>query len=177
MERVAVIGLPLAEVMGFRPSVNNKTEESEQAETAFDNEMQSAVRTSERQNRGEASGTRQQTTTTVSAGAPKETDWLPPIPAAKTGSVLELENPIPKVQELLVELGINPAQLQFELLDDVVSNPLGSGHVNHLMRVRMPNGWKEDFAVEYILRNPKITAHEIVNLSRLPPAPEHLRYV
>ncbi len=74
-------------------------------------------------------------------------------------------------------MGINPEGIQFDLLDDVVSNPLGEGHVNHLMRVRMPTGWKLDFAVEYILRNPAITAHEISALNKLPEAPAHLRGV
>lgn len=111
------------------------------------------------------------------AALPGNQEWLAPIPAAKGGSVFELENPIPQVQDLLVKMGLNPAEMQFELLDDVNSNPLGSGHVNHLMRVKTPNGWKNDFAVEYILRNPSITANEIAAMRRLPPAPDHLRYV
>ena len=87
-----------------------------------------------------------------------------------------MENPIPSVQDLLLKMGINPAEVKFELVDDVINN-LGGSYVNHLMRVNMPNGWKEDFAVEYILRNPTITANEIAALSRLPSAPPHLRGV
>jgi hypothetical protein len=103
------------------------------------------------------------------------TDWIPPVPAAAGGSVHDLENPIPRVQELLRGLGLEPASMSFALLDDVLTNPLGGGHVNHLMRVQTANGRREDYAVEYILRNPSITAHEIASLSRLPIAPEHLR--
>ena len=116
-------------------------------------------------------------TAAVSAPRPPlETDWNPPLRSATSGSVFDMENPIPKVQDLLVKMGINPAEVKFELVDDVINN-LGGSYVNHLMRVNMPNGWKEDFAVEYILRNPSITANEIAALNRLPAAPPHLRGV
>lgn len=103
-----------------------------------------------------------------------EPDRLPIIPAATSGSVFDMENPIPRVQQRMRELGLDYSGAQFELLDETASG-IGGTIVNHYMRVRTPNGWKEDFAVEYILRNPSITANEIAGMMRRPPAPSHLR--
>ncbi len=103
-------------------------------------------------------------------------DWIAPLASAKSGSVFDMENPIPTVQNLLIKMGINPAEIKFELVDDVVNN-MGGSYVNHLMRVDMPNGWRENFAVEYIQRNPSITANEIAALARREPAPPGLRGV
>jgi hypothetical protein len=167
MERVAVIGLPLASVMGF----GRKDELRAQPKEAFGEQLQAVMAVDERQKTDVATESRQPDS------AASSQDWLPPIAATNSGSVLQLENPIPKVQDLLVKMGINPAEMQFELLDDVNSNPLGAGHINHLMRVKTSNGWKNDFAVEYILRNPSITANEIAAMKRLPTAPDHLRWV
>ncbi len=103
-------------------------------------------------------------------------DWIAPLASAKSGSVFDMQNPIPGVQDLLIKMGINPAEIKFELVDDVINN-MGGSYVNHLMRVDMPNGWRENFAVEYIQRNPSITANEIAALGRRDPAPPHLRGV
>ena len=103
-------------------------------------------------------------------------DWIAPLASAKSGSVFDMENPIPTVQNLLIKMGINPAEIKFELVDDVVNN-MGGSYVNHLMRVDMPNGWRENFAVEYIQRNPSITANEIAALARRESAPPGLRGV
>jgi hypothetical protein len=146
------------------------------------------ITVSERQDSGAGAGTRQYVITvdpvasrSVSAvaqpagqapaaaaavRAPLETDWIPPLRSATSGSVFDMENPIPKVKDLLVKVGVNPIGMQFELLDDVINN-LGGSYVNHLMRVTTPNGRVENYAVEYIHRNPSITAHEIVAQSKL----------
>lgn len=103
-----------------------------------------------------------------------EPDRLPIIPAATEGSVFDMENPIPRVQQQMRELGLDYSGATFQLLDESVSG-VGGTIVNHYLRVNTSNGWKEDFAVEYILRNPTITAHEIAAMMRRAPAPEHLR--
>lgn len=166
---VGSISLSLAEVMGF----NRKDAVQPQVEkAAFGEELNSAITTARQEVVGVAD-----IRPAVSPAAAAAADTLAPIAASNKGSVFDLENPIPKVQDLLIKMGINPAEIQFELLDDVNSNPLGTGHINHLLRVRTPNGWKEDYAVEYINRNANITANEIAGLRRLPTAPEHLRGV
>jgi hypothetical protein len=169
-----VIGLSLATVMGY----GGKDAAQAKEKTAFGEELQSAITVGGRQEVAVATENGQ---AAAALAAPVAADgamnWLAPIAATNTGSVHELENPIPRVQDLLIKMGINPAEIQFEFVDDVNSNPLGTGHVNHFLRVRTPNGWKEDYAVEYINRNANITAIEIAMLRRLPTAPDHLRGV
>ena len=197
-----VIGLPLASVMGFRPDPVQQQQQltreegfSEELRTRMaDSSGRSPVsapelpRTSERQDPGAAAGIRQAAPQTVELPVANDAPARPPvgesnapsitpIRASLDGSVFQLENPIPKVTELLTKMGIDVAGIQFERLDDAVSNPLGAGHVNHLMRVKTSNGWKEDYAVEYILRGPSITANEIAAQARRPEAPPHLRGV
>lgn len=116
----------------------------------------------------------------AAAGAPasaSEPDRLPIIPAATSGSVFAMENPIPRVQQRMRELGLDFSGAQFELLDETAASPGAGQIVNHYLRVRTPNGWKEDFSVEYVLRNPTITANEIAGMFRRQAAPAHLRYV
>ena len=128
---------------------------------------------------GSAAATAASNVSSPSAGATRPvlaTDWIAPLASARSGSVFDMENPIPKVQELLIKMGINPGEIKFELVDDVINN-MGGSYVNHLLRVDMPNGWRENFAVEYIHRNPSITANEIAALGRREPAPAHLRGV
>ncbi len=192
-----VIGLPLATVMGYnREGSPEGPGPSLQQDAAFGEQLRTAILDSTNRAAGGngqggvrqdcgvgATGNRQAAAATAvdpAAGEGagrrvRDTDWIPPIAATNTGSVTDFENPIPRMRDLLAQLGINPASIQFELLDDVNVNPMGGGHINHLMRVQTPNGRKEDYAVEYILRNPSITANEIVALNRLPTAPEHLR--
>ncbi len=90
-------------------------------------------------------------------------------------SVFALENPIPKLQEALRSIGIEPAGMKFELLDDVASGP-GGTRVNHYLRVQMPGGWEEDFGVEMINRTPMVTAHEIASLVRRGMAPAQISH-
>jgi hypothetical protein len=172
-----VIGLSLATVMGYGGKDAAQTKEK----NAFGEELQSAISVSGRQEIAVATENGQVPAAAMAGPGPGPGDgsmnWLAPIAVTNTGSVHELENPIPKVQDLLIKMGINPAEIQFELLDDINSNPIGTGHVNHFLRVRTPNGWKEDYAVEYINRNANITANEIAMLRRLPVAPDHLRGV
>lgn len=97
-------------------------------------------------------------------------------PAVAPGdSVFALENPIPKLQEALRGLGIEPAGMKFELLDDVATGPGGS-RVNHYVRVQMPGGWEEDFGVEMVNRTPMVTANEIASLIRRGAAPANISY-
>ena len=103
-----------------------------------------------------------------------EPDRLPIIPAATEGSVFDLENPIPKVQQKMREMGLDFSGATFQLVDEPVTG-IGGTIINHYLRVNTSNGWKEDFAVEYVLRNPSITANEIASMTRRPPAPAHLR--
>ncbi|MBM3797712.1 MAG: hypothetical protein FJW31_27505 [Acidobacteria bacterium] len=98
-------------------------------------------------------------------------------PAVAPGdSVFALENPIPKLQDALRSLGLEPAGMKFELLDDVASGP-GGTRVNHSLRVQMPGGWEEDFAVELVNRTPPVTAHEIASLMRRGAAPANISYL
>lgn len=126
---------------------------------------------------GKAASGASMSTAAAPAAASSEPDRLPIIPAATTGSVFAMENPIPRVQQRMRELGLDFSGAQFELLDETVASPGAGQIVNHYLRVRTPNGWKEDFSVEYVLRNPTITAHEIAGMFRRPAAPAHLRYV
>ena len=203
---VGPIFLPLATVMGFNRNQSATAPPETKRTTEFDDHLAETITesinraardgrsvqitVSERQNAGDTAGNRQFVITVDPTPAPKsdaatpppparqplETDWNPPLRSATSGSVFDMENPIPKVKDLLEKMGISASGIKFELVDDVINN-LGGSYVNHLMRVNMPNGWKEDFAVEYIHRNPKITANEIASLNRKPAAPDHLRGV
>jgi len=125
-----------------------------------------------------ATGTRQYTITVVPLSAPSvpqsspasaepELDRLPPIRSNK-GSVRDLENPIPKLTELLQSMGVDTTGFRFDLIDEVVSN-WGGDYTNHYIRTRFPNGREQDFSVEWTLRNPRVTAVEIASLLKLPP--------
>ena len=133
-----VIGLPLASVMGFRPDPVQQQQQLAREE-GFSEELRTRMadssgrgsvsapelpRTSERQDRGAAAGIRQPAPQAVELPVAKDAPALPPIGesyapsvtpirAAVDGSVFQLENPIPKVTELLTKMGIDTAGIQF----------------------------------------------------------------
>ena len=82
---------------------------------------------------------------------------------ANTLSYRDYEDPIPALTEQLRQMGVDPSPLQFELVDDV-NNTIGGSMTNHLIRTTFPGGRVENFAIEWTLRNPKITAVEIQRL-------------
>jgi len=97
--------------------------------------------------------------------APDTLDRLPTIPSNNL-SVHDYEDPVPELVSILHSMGIDTSQMTFELYDDVVSN-IGGSYTNHLIRTDVGNGLKEDFSVEYTLRNPRVTAGEIARMLKM----------
>lgn len=97
--------------------------------------------------------------------APDSMERLPPI-GSNNLSVHDYEDPVPELVGILQKMGVNTAGMTFELYDDVIEN-LGGHYTNHLIRADLGNGKKEDFSVEWTLRNPKVTAVEIARLSKM----------
>jgi len=97
--------------------------------------------------------------------APDTMERLPPIPSNNL-SVHDYEDPVPELVSILHSMGIDTSRMSFELYDDVVSN-IGGNYTNHLIRTDIGNGMKEDFSVEWTLRNPRVTAVEIARMLKM----------
>jgi len=105
------------------------------------------------------------------AVAEAQVDRLPTI-AADTSSrtYADFEDPIPLVSAELKKLGFDPATVQMSRWDEVTSN-IGGHYTNHYLRVHFPNGHQEDYGIELTLRNPLITAHDIIRIKSLTAPP------
>lgn len=105
------------------------------------------------------------------AVAEAQVERLPTI-AADTSSrtYRDFDDPIPMVGAELRKLGVDPSTVQMSLWDEVTSN-IGGHYTNHYLRVHFPNGHQEDYGIELTLRNPVITAHDIVRIKGLTAPP------
>jgi hypothetical protein len=99
----------------------------------------------------------------------EERERLPPIASDKSGRTFhDFENPIPMVEARLRQLGVDPTGVRFSLWDEVVAN-LGGHYTNHYINVVLPNGHRENYSIEWTLRNPVVTAVDIQRLMQTPP--------
>ncbi|MFN7920399.1 MAG: hypothetical protein U0Q16_09895 [Bryobacteraceae bacterium] len=97
---------------------------------------------------------------------PPEVAQYTPIPADRSNrSYTSYENPIPLVVAELNKLGIDSSQLKMELVDEHLVT-WGGALTNHFIRTTFPSGIKEDFSLEWTLRNPKVTAVDMQRILR-----------
>ena len=75
----------------------------------------------------------------------------------------QASDPVSILKAALEKAGISSAGMRFSYADDFVTYP-GGGYANRQVTVELPNGRRESYSADLMLRNPQVTVVEIQRL-------------